>query len=72
MIPYRDENPTLRLPLATYLLIGANILVWAVVQGFGAAQPLAQSLCLYGLIPGDLLNIAASGTQLPVGGGWVC
>jgi membrane associated rhomboid family serine protease len=72
MIPFRDENPTLRLPLATYLLIGANIFVWAVVQGFGATQPLAQSLCLYALIPGDLLNTVATGTQFPVSGGWAC
>jgi len=72
MIPIRDENPTLRPPLATYVLIGMNAVVWAVVQGFGASEPLAHSLCLYGLIPGDLLNIVPEGTQLRLGDGWVC
>jgi membrane associated rhomboid family serine protease len=72
MFPIRDENPTLRPPIATYVLIGMNALVWAVVQGFGNTEALAQSLCLYGLIPGDLLSTVPSGTQFSVGGGWVC
>jgi len=72
MIPIRDENPTLRPPVATYVLIGMNAVVWAVVQGFGAAEPLAQSLCLYGLIPADLLSTVPAGTRLSIGDGWVC
>lgn len=72
MIPIRDENPTLRPPIATYILIGMNAVVWAVVQGFGGEEAMAESLCLYALIPGDLLNTAPAGTQFPVGGGWAC
>ncbi len=72
MIPIRDENPTLRAPIATYVLIGMNAVVWGVVQGFGAPGPMAESLCLYGLIPGDLLSTAAPGTRFPVGDGLVC
>ena len=50
-----------------------NAVVWAVVQGFGASEPLAQSICLYGLIPGDLLSTTPAGTQIPLAGnGWVC
>jgi len=72
MFPIRDENPTLKPPLATYVIIGLNVFVWAYIQGFGGTEALAQSLCQYALIPGDLLNTAVSGTQFPVGGGWVC
>jgi membrane associated rhomboid family serine protease len=72
MIPIRDENPTLKPPIATYVLIGMNAVVWAAVQGFGAAQPLAESLCLYGLIPGDLLNTVPDGTTFPIGAGLAC
>lgn len=72
MIPIRDENPTLKPPLATYVLIGMNVAVWAAVQGFGAAQPLAESLCLYGLIPGDLLGSVPAGTTIPLGAGIGC
>ncbi len=72
MFPIRDENPTLRPPIATYVLIGMNILVWAVVQGFGTTEAMAQSLCHYALIPGDLLGSVVGGTQINLGGGWAC
>jgi membrane associated rhomboid family serine protease len=72
MFPIRDENPTLRTPIATYILIGMNVVVWAVVQGFGFTEPMVQSLCNYALIPGDLLGTIASGTQINLGNGWVC
>ncbi len=72
MFPIRDENPTLRPPIATYILIGMNAVVWAVVQGFGSSGPLAESFCLYALIPGDLLNTAPAGAQFPVGAGLIC
>lgn len=63
MIPIRDENPTLRPPLATYVLIGMNVVVWVFVQGLGASEPLAISFCQYALIPGDLLNTVADGVR---------
>ncbi len=66
MIPYRDDNPTLHTPIVTYVIIGMNIVVWAVVQGFGAAEPLAASFCQYALIPGDLLNTAPAGSLFAV------
>ena len=72
MIPIRDENPTLRRPIATYILIAMNLIVWAVVQGFGLTEPMAYSLCNYALIPGDLLGTIQSGTQIALGDGWVC
>jgi len=72
MFPIRDENPTLKPPIATYVLIGMNVVVWAAVQGFGMSEPMAQSLCHYALIPGDLLSTIPTGTQINVGNGWVC
>ena len=59
MIPLRDENPTLRPPVATYVIIGLNILVWLAVQGFGDPYAMAESFCRYALIPGDLLGFTA-------------
>lgn len=66
MFPLRDENPTLHQPFATYLIIALNIAVWALVQGFGSALPLARSLCLYALIPGELLDLAPPGMVIPM------
>ena len=39
MIPIGDENPTLRTPVMTYLLLGALIATWIVFQGAGFDEP---------------------------------
>lgn len=72
MFPIRDENPAVRQPIATILLIAMNIAAWVFVQGAGSAMPLAQSLCLYGLIPGELFGLAPMNTQIPLGEGLSC
>ena len=72
MFPIRDENPTVNLPIATYVLIGMNLVVWFAVQGFGDAESMARSFCLYALVPGDLLNSVPAGTQFAVGQNWAC
>lgn len=72
MFPLRDENPILRTPLAVILIIGINVVSWALIQGFGGAEPLAQSLCEFGLIPGDLLGRVPLGTVIPVGANMGC
>jgi membrane associated rhomboid family serine protease len=66
MFPIRDENPTLRPPIATYVIIGMNLVVWVFVQGLGAEVPLIESFCRYALIPGDLLGTVAPGTVVPM------
>ena len=66
MFPIHDENPTIHRPFATYAIIALNIAVWMLVQGLGADAPLARSLCLYALIPGELLNLAPAGTIIPI------
>ena len=72
MIPYRDENETVRTPIATLAIIAANVLVWVLVQGAGSSYTLAASVCNYGLIPGELTLRATPGTGFPMGNGLAC
>jgi membrane associated rhomboid family serine protease len=71
MIPIRDENPTINLPIATYVIIGMNVVVWLTVQGFGSTYSLAESLCYYALIPGDLLGTVGA-TEIAVADNLTC
>ena len=66
MFPIRDENPRVRPPVATVIIIGLNIAVWLFIQGGGSVMPLIKSFCLYSLIPGDLLGIVPPGTVIPL------
>ena len=72
VIPYRDENDTVRTPIATLAIIAANVLVWVLVQGAGSNYALAASVCNYGLIPGELTLHARPGTGFPMGNGLAC
>ncbi|MCZ6617210.1 MAG: rhomboid family intramembrane serine protease [Gammaproteobacteria bacterium] len=72
MFPLYDENPLVNTPYATITLIVLNVLIWSLVQGFGSANSLAESLCLYGLVPGDLLGRLDPGTRILLGEGLVC
>ncbi len=72
MFPLSDDNPRSRLPFATVALIAVNVLVWVFVQGLGSPVALGKSLCLYGLIPGDLLGLVAPGTRMPLSETLVC
>jgi membrane associated rhomboid family serine protease len=72
MFPYRDENPGVLRPIVTVGIILANIAVWVLVQGMGAAVPLATSVCELGLIPGDLLGRLPEGYAIPIGERMAC
>jgi membrane associated rhomboid family serine protease len=72
MFPIRDENPVVRPPVATIALVGLNIASWVFVQGLGSHAALTRSLCLWGLIPGDLLGTAPAGISVPLGPDAVC
>ncbi len=72
MFPYKDDNPTLRTPIVTFVLIGMNAAVWVLVQGMGAEGPLIRSVCDLGLIPGEFLGRIPPGTMVPAGGGASC
>lgn len=72
MFPLYDENTRVHFPYATVIIIALNALVWLLVQGLGSQYALAESLCLYGLVPGELLGHVAPGTNIPVGTNLVC
>ncbi len=72
MFPIRDDNPQVFTPLATYGLIGINVIVWIVVQGIGSNPSLSSSICTLGLIPGELLQNVPAGTRFQVGPGTLC
>ena len=71
MIPLRDDNPTLRTPIITILFIVLNVIAWVLLQGAGDGEMLAQSVCAFGAIPGELTGLAA-GKSLELGDGMRC
>ena len=73
MIPLGDENPTIRFPITTVLILVAMFTVWILVQGAGLDQrALATSVCNLGLVPGELSRLAPLGTSIPIGPGMDC
>jgi membrane associated rhomboid family serine protease len=72
MIPYHDENATQRTAFVTLLFVAMNVGMWLVVQGAGAALPLARSVCNLGLIPGEITLSVPPGVGFPMGDGLVC
>jgi membrane associated rhomboid family serine protease len=72
VIPIRDENPRVHPPVATASIIALNVLAWVLLQGLGTEAALSRSICLYGLVPGDLLGTAAVGSQIAMDHGIVC
>ncbi len=72
MFPIRDENPTVRSSVATLLIIGLNVAAWIFIQGLGSHYSLAQSVCKFGAISGELLGKIAPGTEVPLGPGLTC
>src|SRR2546427_12664645 len=69
VIPYKDENPTELAPVATIGVIALNVLAWVFIQGLGAEEPLARSVCQLGLIPAEVLRAAPAGRPQPLGPG---
>ncbi|HUL04249.1 MAG TPA: rhomboid family intramembrane serine protease [Gemmatimonadales bacterium] len=67
MFPYKDDNPTVLTPVVTVAIIVLNVLAWIFVQGAGAREAVASSVCQFGLIPGELLGTVAPGTAVPLG-----
>ena len=72
MIPISDDNPRVGFPLATTAIIGLNALVWIFIQGLGDPRALAESMCMYALIPGELFSNVPEGTVVPIGRGLAC
>ena len=72
MIPYHDENQTLRPAVVTVGLVAACVVTWVFVQGAGAEVPLATSVCNLGLIPGELTGRLPAGARFPLTEELVC
>jgi membrane associated rhomboid family serine protease len=73
MIPISDDNPTLRFPLMTVLILIVTGAVWVVVQGAGIdPKTLAASVCNLGLVPGEITGRAPVGESVPIGPGLAC
>jgi membrane associated rhomboid family serine protease len=66
MIPYHDENATVRPAFVTLTLIAICALTWLFVQGGGAEELLVASVCNLGLIPGELTQSLPVGLQFPI------
>jgi len=73
MIPVSDENPTLHTPVVTIGLLALMGLAWVFAEGAGFNnRALAEAVCNYGLVPGELTHRAALGTAVPIGEGLAC
>jgi membrane associated rhomboid family serine protease len=67
VIPLSDENPTVRMPIATLVLMAAMGVVWVVVQGAGFDErTFAESICNWGLVPGEFTRSARLGSGVPI------
>ena len=51
MFPFHDENATQRFAVVAAVLIAMCVAMWVFVQGAGAEDPLAESVCNLGLFP---------------------
>lgn len=72
MFPLYDDNPTRGAAAVTLLIIALNVLMWVFVQGLGSEPALSRSVCVLGLIPGELLGRLRPGTSIAVGGDIAC
>ena len=73
MIPLGDDSRPERRPAMTYLILRATWAVWFFVQQ-GGFDPnvLAQTVCNYGMVPGELTHRAVIGFAVPLGPGMSC
>jgi membrane associated rhomboid family serine protease len=72
MIPYHDENATVRPAYVTMVIIALCSLVWLVIQGAGEEDSLVASVCNLGLIPGELTQALRAGVSFPMSDRHVC
>jgi membrane associated rhomboid family serine protease len=73
MIPLSDDNPTLRTPIMTYIILGVTVATWLLFQGAGFdTYRLAASVCDYGFVPAELTHSRPVGYTVPLGPGLAC
>jgi membrane associated rhomboid family serine protease len=67
MFPISDDNPTLRTPVMTYLLLSVIAFVWFFIQKAGLdGNAMAASVCNLGMVPGELTGRAPLGSGIPI------
>jgi membrane associated rhomboid family serine protease len=67
MFPISDDNPTLRTPVMTYLLLSVIAFVWIFIQKAGLdGNAMAASVCNLGMVPGELTGRAPLGSGIPI------
>lgn len=75
MFPIRDDNPHFTTPVATYGLIGLNLIAWVLLQGLGTEPALSASVFDYGLVPARVLDPDGGWhtviTSMFLHGGWM-
>lgn len=67
MFPIRDDNPRVLVPFVTYGIVALNVVTWILVQGMGMEPALSASVCQFGLIPADVLQLTQGGTRVQLG-----
>ncbi|MGH7664535.1 MAG: rhomboid family intramembrane serine protease [Gemmatimonadaceae bacterium] len=73
MIPLSDDNPTLRMPFVTWLILGGIVATWVLFQGAGFDEPaLLASVCNLGMVPGELTGGAPIGSGIRMGPEMAC
>lgn len=72
MIPLSDDNPTVRPPVMTVLILAAIAAVWVIVEGAGFGDRLVRAVCTLGMVPGELTGMAPLGFALPIAPGLEC
>lgn len=73
MIPLSDDNPTVRVPVMTILLLTAIGSAWVIIQGAGFNhEALAMSVCNLGMVPAELTGAAPLGTSVPLTRSLLC
>jgi membrane associated rhomboid family serine protease len=72
MFPLHDDNPTHGVAVVTMLIIALNAAAWLLLQGLGGEPALSQSVCAFGLIPGELFGRLQPGMTIAVGGDVAC
>jgi membrane associated rhomboid family serine protease len=73
MLPLYDENPTVRTPIVTIVLLLILGAVWLLVQGAGFDElALVTSVCNYGAVAGELTGRAPVGQAVPLAPGLAC
>lgn len=73
MIPLSDENPTIRTPVMTWVILGGMFAVWFAVQGGGMDDlALVKSICNDGMVPAELTHRLPVGYSIPIADNIAC